>query len=316
MNRTMPPFPAMRAFESAARHLSFKAAAEELNVTQSAISHQIKALEDFLKLPLFVRRTRGVSLTPAGRAYLPELCAAMDALSQATERALAENLSGTLTISATSAFATKWLMPRICWFRDAYPDLEVFVNADPSTTALADLQFDVAIRFGNGNWPGHHAERMMRSMLFPVCSPELRDGVPPLRDPSDLRHHTLLHYDHGVDWGRWLARASASDVDPSSGIHFNNCGLMFEAASLGQGVALGYGALLASDLAAGHLVRPFDVDLVPADWYHFICAKPARNQPKIRAFHRWISRETAKDDVLEEDLNSGTVEVAAAGGQR
>jgi len=293
MTRDLPPFPGVRAFESAARHLSFKAAAEELGVTQSAVSHQIKALEQYLEVPLFERTGRGVVLTDAGEAYLPELVAALDAIARATALAKDPGDANLLKVSVTSAFALRWLTPRLKRFADKYPDIDLQLSIDPPDLDFSSADKDVAVRFGSGDWPGLYSERLMRAMLFPACSPILLSGTHPLREPSDLKHHTLLHYDDGEDWLRWLRAADARDVDHLRGNRCNDCNLMIETAIEGLGVALLFENLIADELKSGRLVKPFKAELLPDAWYHVICPENWLAKPKIAAFRTWLLDEAA-----------------------
>ena len=291
MNRDLPPFPAVRAFEAAARHLSFKRAAGELGVTQSAISHQVKALESFVGARLFRRAPQGVSLTRAGATYLPVLGEALDRIAGVTERLRATDLSGSLTVSASSAVAARWIVPRLDRFAELYPDIDVRISTSSGLVDFARDEIDIAVRYGHGDWPGLRADRMFGSPLFPVCGPALRDGDPPLREPADLRHHTLLHHDLGEAWEHWLKVAGVNCVDAARGPRFDDCNLMLQAASEGQGVALTFSALVAPDMAAGKLVTLFDVGVPAASWYYVVYPQGRARQPKIVAFRDWLLDE-------------------------
>ena len=208
MGRRLPPLNAVRAFEAAARHLSFTRAAEELNVTQAAVSHQVKALEDRLGVPLFRRLNRGLLLTDAGGLYRKELEDILDRLEQATERLRATEAVGLLTVSTNTSFASKWLVPRLQRFRDRRPDIDVRIDADDALTDFRRDNVDLAIRYGSGIYEGLHSVKLLQDTVFPVCSPKLLEGPHPLRAPEDLQYHTLLH-DQGVveDWPSWLRSA-------------------------------------------------------------------------------------------------------------
>jgi LysR family glycine cleavage system transcriptional activator len=209
MARKLPPLNALRAFEAAARQLSFTKAAEELNVTQAAISHQVKTLEEHLGLTLFRRLNRRLVLTEAGQLYLPVLREAFDAVAAGTARLGQDRESGALNISVLPSFAAKWLLPRLSRFRDRYPDIDVMVSANNRLIDFADGTYEMGIRYGLGDYPGLRTELLLQDEVFPVCSPKLTEGEHPLRTPADLKHHTLLHdevsrHDESPDWRNWL----------------------------------------------------------------------------------------------------------------
>ena len=281
MVRRLPPLNALRAFEAAARHLSFTRAADELNVTQAAVSHQVKALEEWLGMPLFRRLNRSLLLTDAGQSYMPRLRDAFDTIDQATRGLNAHESGGTLTISTMDSFAAKWLVPRLGRFRARHPEIDTRVTASDRLVDFKREDVDVGIRYGRGRYPGLQVVRLMTEDVFPVCSPALAGGEPPLREPADLKHHTLLHDDLAVDWRTWLAAAGVRDVDADRGQWFSHSSLVLQVALDGQGVALGRSALLAEDLAAGRLVKPFELTL-PADFaYYMVCLEMTAQQPKI-----------------------------------
>lgn len=296
MSRRLPPLNAMRAFEAAARQLSFTRAADELNVTQAAISHQVKALEEWLGVKLFRRLNRALLLTDAGQAYLPPLREAFDRLAGATERLRADDSRGVLTITTLPSIAARWLVPRLGRFRVAHPDIDLRIDASQHLTDFAREGVDVALRYGRGEWDGMRAERLMTEDFFPVCSPRLLDGDPPLRRPKDLRHHTLLHDDNRDDWTAWFLAAGIAGGDPARGTGFTDSSLVLQAAAAGQGVALGRGALAAADLAAGRLVRPFDISLPASYAYYVVYPEATAERPKIVAFRDWLMAEAARDE--------------------
>ena len=241
MSRRLPPLNALRAFEAAARHLSFTRAASELNVTQAAISHQIKALEDHLGLSLFRRLNRALMLTEQGQTLFPAVRDALDRLAEAAARLRAREAGGTLTVSTLPSFAVKWLVPRMSHFQDRHPDIDLRISAKEYLVDFARDGIDVAIRFGRGEWPGVRVEWMADEALTPVCSPVLLSG---LRSPGDLAHATLLHEDmlplgSFPTWETWLAAAGVDGVDASRGPRFSHTHLMLQAAMDGRGVALG-----------------------------------------------------------------------------
>lgn len=294
MHRRLPPLNALRAFEAAARHLSFTKAADELNVTPAAVSHQVKSLEGSLGLPLFRRLTRGLTLTDQGAALLPELTAALDRMAAATARVLSEELAGTIKVSCLPSFAMRWLVPRLSDLHQRHPTLDVDVAARWELVDFRRDDVDAAIRYGIGGWPDLHWELLLTESIFPVCSPVLLEGANPLRVPEDLRHHTLLHDtmvttdERWYTWAPWIGWLGLDDIDLSRGPRFSDSNMMLQAAIDGQGVALGRTAIVADELADGRLVKPFDIER-PADYaYHFVCPKDAVDHPRIRAFRDWL----------------------------
>jgi LysR family glycine cleavage system transcriptional activator len=299
MTRRIPPLNALRAFEAAGRHLSFAKAAEELNVTPAAVSHQVKALEELLGVPLFRRMTRGVALTDEGRAYLPGLTEGFDKLAEASARIARSGLAGRLAISAIPSFAMRWLLPRLADFRARFPDLDVEVQASVQQVDFGRDEVDVGLRYGRGNWPGQHWELFLKETVFPVCSPLLLAGPQPLAAPSDLKRFTLLHdsevtwSDSWMAWPRWLALLDAEGVDARRGPRFSDSTMMLEACAAGHGVAIGRESLCEADFAQGRLVRLFGLER-PADYdYYFVCSPGTVDRPKIAAFRSWLFEKAA-----------------------
>jgi len=293
--RRLPSLNALRAFEAAARHESFTRAAEELHVTQGAVSHQVKALERELGLPLFHRERQGLRLTEPGRSYLEVARDAFDRLSLGTERLLQRHRSGVLTVSVSPNFAAKWLVHRLGGFAERYPEIDLRVSATLQHIDFAREDVDLAVRHGEGNWPGMAVTRLTSEALFPVCSPRLLEQGPPLRQPADLRRHSLLHLDDRRDWLKWLQAAGVQGVELGRGPVFNQASLALDAALDSQGVALARTALAARDLIAGRLVRPFGPTL-PVDYgYWIVCPAATVALPKIATFHDWLLAEAAED---------------------
>ncbi len=261
MAQRLPPLNALRAFEAAARHLSFTRAAEELHVTQAAISHQVKSLEEQLERKLFRRLNRALLLTDDGQAYLPSVSRAFTLLKEATDDLLSKQAQGPLTVSALPSFAARWLVPRLGRFRQIRPDIDLRIDPTAALSDFAGGDVDVSIRYGRGKYPGLRSEWLMTEDIFPVCSPSLLEGPHPLREPRDLEHQVLLHDDGHADWRTWLLAAGADRVDPTRGPIFTDSGMVIQASMAGQGVALARGVLAADELAAGRLVRPFALSL-------------------------------------------------------
>ena len=307
----LPPLPVLRAFEAAARHLSFKKAAEELHVTPAAVSQQIKALESYLDLPLFRRLTRALELTEHGAAMLPKIREGFECLAAAVEAA-GEHRGGALTVTAPPSFATHWLLSRLPRFAAAHPEIALRLASSPDSVdrrgetaildeALVDLRGEastVAIRYGTGIYPGYWVERLFAPVYVPVCSPKLLAGRPPLRTPADLGRQVLIH-DETIDdgerpiWAAWLQAAGADDIDAERGPHFSNAALAIEAAVAGQGVALAAKPLVEDDVAAGRLAIPFAVALPSPYAYFLVTAEAVARRPPVAAFRQWLLAEAA-----------------------
>ena len=297
MFRNVPPLRALRAFEAAARLLSFTEAAEELHVTQAAVSLQIKHLEELLGVQLFRRLNRRLVLTEEGRIYLPEVREGLERLAAATARMARRHRQGHLTVSVLPSFASRWLIPRLWRFQKTHPDIQVRISAFEWLVDFDKDDVDLAIRYGAGRWPGLAAELLFEEEVFPVCSPELLGGDPPLEEPPDLAHHTLLHDDYTrEDWRSWLKAAGVSGIDPEQGLSFSHSTLMLQAAERGLGVALGRTPLVRDELARGTLVRPFEAAL-PGDFAYYLVYPPHTAEfPRIRAFRQWLLEEAAAAD--------------------
>jgi LysR family transcriptional regulator, glycine cleavage system transcriptional activator len=304
VKRRLPSLNALRAFEAAARHLSFTRAAEELAVTQGAVSHQVKALEQQLGLALFHRRNQRLTLTGAGQAYLPVVRDAFDRLAAGTEQLVVAEQSKRLTISVSPNFAANWLVPRLGHFVEQHPDLDLRINATLHHVDFAREDVDMAVRHGEGDWPELHVTRLCREELFPASSPKLLEGAHPLHVPADLRHHTLLHLDDRQDWNKWLDAAGVEGVDLSRGVVFNQASMAIRAAVDGQGVTLARTALVALLLLEGRLVRPFPL-AVPARYaYYIVCPKATAERPKITLMRDWLLAEAASDEAKLAALRS------------
>jgi LysR family glycine cleavage system transcriptional activator len=289
MTARLPSLNGLRAFEAAARHLSFTQAASELNVTQTAISHQIRRLEEELGVRLFVRQNRALALTAEARDYLPGVRAAFNDLRLATDRLLRRDDDKVLTVSTIASLAAKWLLPRLTDFQEAHPGIDVRIT---TSTSLVDFQrdnVDAAIRYGRGQWPGVRAEWLMRDELFPVCSPSLLWGEKPLRAPQDLRDHVLLHTNNGDDWRLWLTAAGLSTgISSQPGLTFDMTLMTLQAAIDGMGVAMGRTTYVQDDIAKGRLVVPFRIAL-PADAGFYLVSPDGRREgAKLAAFRQWV----------------------------
>jgi LysR family glycine cleavage system transcriptional activator len=299
MTRQLPPLNALRAFEAAARHLSFKLAAEELNVTAAAISHQVKALEGLLGVSLFHRLTRALRLTDAGQAALPTLTEGFDKLAEGAEQMRAYCEDSLLTISVSPSFGSMWLVPRLDRFRERHPDIEIRIDGTDRLVDVAQSDVDVAVRYGPGGYKGVQVDYLFNQRNLPVCSPALLKGDKPLLCLDDLRHHTLLHIewkDAEASWRMWLLAAGQHMIEPTRGPHFTQESMAVQAALDGQGVALVGDKLVTDHLATGRLVCPFHLDVnTPLKFSYFLLsAKDSVKQPKVMAFREWLIDEAQK----------------------
>lgn len=301
MAERLPPLSALRTFEAAARHLSFTRAAEELHVTQAAVSHQIRTLEEHLGVLLFRRLNRRLLLTDEGQLLMPAVRRAFDELSAGVERVRERCCGGALTISTTPSIAANWLAGRLGRFQALRPEFEIRLMATPRLIDFAREGVDCGIRYGFGSWPGLRALRLLNATLVPLCSPKLLEGPRPLRTPADLGHHTLLHaLDDMDDWRLWLQAAGVPGIDPTRGLKFDSLPLALRAAIGGAGVAIAGAPMATEDLAAGRLVQPFDLELPSECAYYFVAPEATADQPKIEAFRDWLLQEVDAAPVRQE----------------
>jgi LysR family glycine cleavage system transcriptional activator len=287
----LPSLNGLRAFEAAARHLSFTQAASELNVTQTAISHQIKRLEEELGVRLFIRQNRALTLTPQAQDYLPGIRAAFNDLRLATDRLLRKDNDHVLTVSTLASLAAKWLLPRLTAFQEAHPGIDVRIT---TSTSLVDFQrdnVDAAIRYGRGQWAGLRADWLMADELFPVCSPELLKGNKPLNCPEDLRDHVLLHTSNANsdDWRLWLTAAGLpTNLSKQPDVTFDLIFMTVQAAIDGLGVAMGRTSYVQDDIAKGRLVVPFKITLPTDAGFYLVSPAGRTDPPKLSAFRQWL----------------------------
>jgi LysR family transcriptional regulator, glycine cleavage system transcriptional activator len=287
----LPSLNGLRAFEAAARHLSFTLAAAELNVTQTAISHQIKRLEEELGLRLFIRKNRALALTPKAKDYLPGVRAAFNDLRLATDRLLRKDDDNVVTISTLSSLAAKWLLPRLSTFQEAHPSIDVRITTSTGLVDFRSGDVDAAIRYGRGHWPGLRTQWLMADELFPVCSPVLLNGDKPLRVPEDLAHHTLLHSSGGFedDWRQWLTAAGLpANISKQRGVTFDVSFMTVQAAIDGIGVAMGRTSYVQDDIAKGRLVVPFKIALPTDAGFYLVSPDAVDDPPKLKLFRQWL----------------------------
>jgi LysR family glycine cleavage system transcriptional activator len=294
MDAPLPPLNALRAFEVIARHLSFARAADELHVTPAALSHQIRALEEQLGLPLFHRRTRAIELTDAGRLIYPGLHAGFESVRGAMAQLDRSRDGNVLVISATPGLVAKWLMPRLWRFLHAHPDIDARVSASLKIADFAAEGVDVAIRLSKENHPELYAERLFNDSVLPVCSPRLVEQG--LRSPADLPRFPLIHYDIPMSmrapplWADWFAVAGLQG-DATRGLKVNVADHALDAAVAGAGVSLSFKLIASDDVHSGRLVTPFGPELPLASGYNFVCPKGHEKRPNVRAFRDWLFAE-------------------------
>lgn len=289
----LPPPAWLLTFDEAARHLSFTAAATALNLSQAAVSKQIKLLELHLGEPLFYRLPRSLKLTRAGEAYVPKVRDAFERLTTGTGEVFGRKRSDVLTVRAAIGFATNWLAPRLPEFFALHPNIRLRLTSSIWNEAEASA-FDLDIRYGDGNWPGIASERLTQEYIFPVCAPALLKGSGALQKPSDLAAHRLIHvlgYRDG--WAQWLKAAELPVQIGKADLQFDTSLMALEMAALGQGVALGRTSMSAAMLASGRLVAPFDLQVMSHESFHLITSSSAQYMPKAQAFREWLLTVTA-----------------------
>ncbi|MFT5220158.1 MAG: LysR family glycine cleavage system transcriptional activator [Planctomycetota bacterium] len=299
-SRRLPPLNALRAFESAGRLESLTLAARELNVTPAAVGHQVKALEHYFDQPLFERRYRAIALTDRGRLLLAGLTDGFDRLSDTIESFNTVEEQRALMISCCTSFAARWLVPRLDDFRVLHPDIDVRLDASQRLVDFRREGFDLGIRFGPGNWEGLEADYLLDETFIPVASPALLARIP-VTKPADLAQHTLLHRDDSpgpkpLDWAMWLQAADVDNVDADRGTRYSMESMAIQAALDGHGIALVSNVLVEDDIAAGRLVRLFDLGLaVGSDVAYYLVYRSERlRHPRVAAFRDWILREVSQ----------------------
>ena len=291
----LPQISALRSFEVAARCLSFTRAAQELHVTQGAVSHQVKGLEDLLGVKLFHRERQRLRLTESGSAYLPFVREAIDRLRAGHEFLASRADSGVLTVSVSPNFAAKWLVHRLGDFIVGHPEIDLRISASIDHIDFASNDVDMAVRHGTGDWPHLDVVPLAQEEIFPVGSPALLESGPPLNSPADLAGHVLLHDLSRNDWPLWFEAAGLDPIDVSRGPQFDQTSMVIDAAVEGQGIALARRVLAARDLVAGRLVRLFDVTLPAPYGYFIVCPRASADLPKIANFRNWLIAEAAAD---------------------
>ncbi|MBZ2187834.1 LysR family transcriptional regulator [Alcanivorax sp. JB21] len=296
--RRLPSLAALRAFEAAARHLSAKRAAQELSVSATAISHQVRQLEESLGVALFVRKPRQLLLTREGSLLLPVLTEALDNMAAVVTRLRAPTTRQAVTLSTTPAVAMRWLLPWVCVLRDQHPTLDLSIHATHEPVSLDGVTTDMAIRYGSGEWPALVAEKLFDNVFVPVCSPALG-----LRDPAGLARVPLIHFaprnaqSVPAGWSEWLKLlraesgeafpAALAQMDSNAGLAFSDETHAIAAVLAGQGVALMSQALVADELASGRLVQPFGPEMA-ADAFYLVYPRQRADDPHILAVRTWV----------------------------
>jgi LysR family glycine cleavage system transcriptional activator len=305
--RRLPPLTALRAFEAVGRLGNVKDAADELNVTPAAVSHQIRALADYFDCELFVRTARSLQLTRAGAGFLATASSAFDLLHEGAEQLERQSSSQRLVVNSLPSFAANFLVPRLSQFYAAHPELELEINTGGKFGEPLDfraLGVDVAIRAGvhEGAWPGYLAERLVPEIMFPACAPSLLEGPTPLKQPSDLAQHTLLIVSRTPEgWLDWLEAARArgwnvGGVDPTRGLRFDTIQLALTAAVEGMGVVIGRRPLVDAYMDSGLLVAPFDLTITSKIAYWLVYPPAMAGSERLQAFRRWLRAELGLPD--------------------
>ncbi|WP_313953644.1 transcriptional regulator GcvA [Accumulibacter sp.] len=316
MTYRLPPLSSLRAFEAAARHLSFKDAGAELSVTPTAISHQIRGLEEYLHFPLFHRLTRALELTREGRAMLPKVREGLECFASAIESTRQRVAGGRLLVRSPPAFAARWLMRRLPDFTAAHPEIRLHMATSLDTidaseashvsglegVDVRDDRTEIFVRFGSGQYDGCRVDRLFSPAYTAVCSPHLLLGMRPLNVPADLRRHNLLHNEsessldlHDLPtWEQWLQVAGVSGIDSDAGTRISDPGLLVSAAIDGVGVALASKQLVEGEVAAGRLVMPFDIVIKPTQAYYLVALEAVADRPLVSVFRQWLLSEAVK----------------------
>ncbi|MCA0434042.1 MAG: transcriptional regulator GcvA [Proteobacteria bacterium] len=299
MLELFPGLRSLRAFDAAARHLSFTRAADDLAVTPAAISHQIKELEAQLGVTLFARTSRSMQLTREGEILQVAAHESLEVLSRAVMRLKRLENRSQIRVSASPSLAAKWLVPRLDRFLALRPGSDVRLDVSHAVVDFDREDIDIAIRFGEGRYPGLRADLLFQDNVFPVCSPRIISKDKPLKHPRDLLRHTLIHLDWEAqgspwpNWAMWMKAAGVNDFDDRSGLHFGQTSFAVQAAIDGMGVALGDSNLVADDLAAGRLVKPFELSLrAPKQFAYYVITRPdTSDAPLVNAFRDWCMDE-------------------------
>jgi LysR family glycine cleavage system transcriptional activator len=279
-------------FEAAARHKSYSLAATELNITHSAISQQMRLLEESLGVALFERKARQMQLTPEGVQLLKQIQPALRQIGRAVAQIKSEQRAPAIHVATLQSFATFWLLPRLGHFQTKFPELAIHIHASLGLVNLDRQRMDIAIRFGLGTWDGYDAEKLLDDQLYPVCSPQFNGGRFPV-EPAQLLHYRILCVENGREWRQWGERAGIAIDNFKHESHHSDSNLMLTAAKAGQGIAVARHSLVAAEIAAGNLVRLFDI-IAPSDYhYYLVTTTGLKKSPALLAFEAWLRAEAA-----------------------
>jgi LysR family glycine cleavage system transcriptional activator len=293
-DRGLPPLNWLRAFEAAARTLSFTAAARELNVTQAAVSKHVKSLELNLRHQLFHRHARSLELTKTGEAYLPKVQDALDRLAIGTREVFGRRRSEALTVRCAVSFAVNWLAPRLPDFLQHHPDKPIRILSSVWSDLIDAGAFDFDIQYGAGNWPGLKCHRLTHEKITPFCDPQTARR---LKGVQDLQNERLIHvmgYQEG--WGIWLHAAGAREIDPGQGLQVDTSLAAFAIAANGGGVALGRSSLAFHDLGHGRLCKPFALEVPVAEAFFLLEPRTQSPHPDARHFMDWLLEHASPAD--------------------
>jgi len=296
MNKGLPPLNWIRAFEASARHLSFTHAATELNLTQAAVSNQIKGLENQLGCVLFIRLARGLELTNAGQAYLPAVQESVERLKAATQEIFGQGRNKQLTVNINLSFLTAWLAPKISRFVAQHPDINLRMTTSIWDSFIDDsADNDLEIRYGHGEWKGKQVDRLTWDELVPVCSPGYLKASAPLTTPDDIANHTLLHvYGYEEGWGYWLSQTEHRPIEINQNFQFDNLATTLEMAANGVGLALGRTHLVDEMVKSGKLVIPLEQKVATEEAFYLVYTRSKLNCPQAVAFRNWLLEEVAQ----------------------
>ena len=288
MGRRLPPLNSLKCFEAAGRLLSFTDAARELNVTQAAISHQIKVIEEFLGVSLFERYPRRLALSEQGKALLPDVTEAFDRVSQAIGSLSQEQYSNLVSVRLAPSFAAKWLSPRLKYFWLQFPEIDLCLFHAHDAVDFEREEIDIAVTYGKGDWPGVVADKLLGLDFFPVCSPAFMCNDKPLTELDNLRYYSLLHDANYECWQDWIRLANVSGIDAEKGTIIDDTNVLIQAAIDGQGIALGSTTFVEEHLESGKLIKPFDIVLLNEFSYYVVCPQSHLNNPAVVAFKDWL----------------------------
>ena len=300
MARRLPPLNSLKSFEAAGRLLSFTRAAQELNVTQAAVSHQIKVIEEYLGMALFVRTPRKLVLTEQGKALLPDVIEAFDKVSNAIGAIKQEPSSKMISVRLAPSFAAKWLSPRLKYFWLQYPEIDLCLYHAHPAVDFDREEIDIAVTYGKGDWSGVVVDPILSLDFFPVCTPTFMTNDKPLSDIDNLRYYSLLHDANYECWADWLNLANIDGINASKGTIIDDTNVLIQAAVDGQGVALGSTTFVQDLLDSGKLIKPFDITLVNEFAYYIVCPEAHLKNPSVQAFKNWLLELTDErsDSVL------------------